>query len=442
MRSILPGPSLGGTPRPAGSRQTWMASDGSVTLRHVDRETGPEPPLTGPVTPPRKPAPTGPLVPAQSAGTTASRAQPDRTPPDPARPEPADAAGSAAAGGQDPGSSTAAGSQDPGSGTAAGGQDPGSAAAPGGPSAEDIVLDNSPLADTKPGVGLGDSASGDSELEDTAPGETVPPEPEPVPDPAPEPARPPAVPAASAAQPFVPPRGRSAAALSADPRIPVWIRRAIVALLAGVVVTIFLSWRWGLTAAVVVAIIDTIYQSKAMSPIPADVRATSAQRRTRHRLGLLHTAGFVALHNRAIPGSDSVIDHLLIGPAGVFAIDSERWDRRLPVRTTGAPGTGALYHGPFSQSPRLAHARWESARAAELIGGRLREEIAVSPVMIIYGPTIPWGVATLRGVAVLSGRRVRKYFRARNRATRGEHLGSEDIALIYQTAEQVLPPAR
>lgn len=404
--------------------------------------------MTGPVTPPRKPAPTGPLVPAQSAGTAASRAQPDRTRsdsarrdsacPDPARPDSAHPPSAR------PDLARPYVARTDPAGTAAGGPDPGRATTPGSPSAEDIVLDNSPLADTKPGVGLGDSASGDSELEDTAPGETVPPEPEPgpAPDPAAGLARPPAVPVARAAQPFVPARGRSAAALSADPRIPVWIRRAIVALLAGVVVTIFLSWRWGLTAAVVVAIIDTIYQSKAMSPIPADVRASSAQRRTRHRLGLLHAAGYVALHNRAIPGSDSVIDHLLIGPAGVFAIDSERWDRRLPVRTTGAPGTGALYHGPFSQSPRLAHARWEAARAAELIGARLREEITVSAVMIIYGPTIPWGVATLRGVAVLSGRRVRKYFRARSRATRGEHLGSEDIALIYQTAEQVLPPAR
>ena len=208
------------------------------------------------------------------------------------------------------------------------------------------------------------------------------------------------------------------------------------------IVTIFAGWRWGLTAAAVVAIVDTIYQSKAMSPIPADARASSAQRRTRHRLGLLRTAGYVALHNRAIPGSDSVIDHLLIGPAGVFAIDSERWDRRLPVRTTGAIGTGVLYHGPFSQSPRLAHARWEAARAATLIGTRLRQEITVSPVMVIYGPTIPWGVANLRGVAVFGGRRVRKYFRARNRATRGQQLGPEEIDLIYQTAEQALPPAR
>jgi nuclease-like protein len=304
------------------------------------------------------------------------------------------------------------------------------------------VLDERTLADTTPGIGLDDNAADDAELDDTAPGETVPAELEPELEPEPRPARnQPAVPATRMAQPFVPSRGRPAAALSADPRVPIWIRRAIAGLLVGVVVTIFLSWRWGLTAAAVVAIIDTIYQSKAMSPIPADVRATSAHRRTRHRLGLLRTAGYVALHNRAIPGSDSVIDHLLVGPAGVFAIDSERWDRRLPVRTTGAIGSGVLYHGPFSQSPRLAHARWEASRAAELISARLRQEIAVSPVMVIYGPTIPWGVATLRGVAVLGGRRIRKYFRARNRATRREHLSQDEIDLILQTAEQALPPA-
>jgi hypothetical protein len=298
------------------------------------------------------------------------------------------------------------------------------------------VVDESALVDTTPGTRLGGPPPDDSELDDTTPGETVPAEPEP-------PRNPPAVPVAGRAQPFVPSPGLGrTGALSTDPRIPAWIRRAILALVAGVVVTIFAGWRWGLSAAAVVAIVDTIYQSKAMSPIPADARASSAQRRTRHRLGLLRTAGYVALHNRAIPGSDSVIDHLLIGPAGVFAIDSERWDRRLPVRTTGATGTGVLYHGPFSQSPRLAHARWEASRAAALIGAGLRQEIVVSPIMVIYGPTIPWGVANLRGVAVFGGRRVRKYFRARNRATRGEHLGQDEIDLIYQTAEQALPPAR
>jgi Nuclease-related domain len=229
--------------------------------------------------------------------------------------------------------------------------------------------------------------------------------------------------------------------LTADPRLSVWIRRAIMALAAGIAVTIWQNWRWGVTAAAAVAIIDTIYQSKAMSPIPADVLATSAQRRTRRRMLTLRAAGYVALHGRAIPGSDQVIDHLVIGPAGVFAVDSERWDRRLPVRTTGATSTGVLYHGPFSQSKRLAHARWEAAQAGRLIGAELRQTLNVSPAMVIYGPTVPWGVATLRGVEVFSGKRVRKFFRSQNRATRGRHLDEHEIAMIYEAAERVLPAA-
>jgi hypothetical protein len=230
-----------------------------------------------------------------------------------------------------------------------------------------------------------------------------------------------------------------AAGLSGDPRLRVWIRRAVLALIAGIAVTIWQNWRWGLTAAAVVVIIDTIYQSKSMSPIPADVLATGAQRRTRRRLLALRTAGYMALHGRTIPGSDSVIDHLVIGPAGVYAVDSERWDRRLPVRTTGAISSGVLYHGPFSQSTRLAHARWEAAQAASLIGAELGQSLSVTPAMVIYGPTVPWGVATLRGVEVFGGKRVRKFFKSQNRLTRGQHLDDEEIGLIYEAAGRALP---
>jgi Nuclease-related domain len=228
--------------------------------------------------------------------------------------------------------------------------------------------------------------------------------------------------------------------LSADPRLNVWIRRAIMALVAGIAVGIWQNWRWGLTAAAAVAILDTIYQSKAMSPIPAESLATSAQRRTRHRLLGLRSAGFLALHGRAIPDSDSVIDHLVIGPAGVFAVDSERWDRRLPVRVTGAATTGALYHGPFSQSTRLAHARWEAAQAARLVGAELDRPLTVRAAMVIYGPAIPWDIATLRGVEVFSGKSIRKFFRKQNKLTRGQHLDEQEISEIYAAAERALPP--
>jgi hypothetical protein len=158
---------------------------------------------------------------------------------------------------------------------------------------------------------------------------------------------------------------------------------------------------------------------------------------------MLRPSGYLALHARAIPGSDSIIDHLLIGPSGVYAIDSERWDRRLPIRTTaGGKGGGALYHGPFSQTARLAHARWEAAQAARLVGAELQQHITVSPAMVIYGPMVPWGVATLRGVEVFGGRQVGKFFRRAKRMARGRRLDDEQIGLIYEAADRALPPAR
>ncbi len=84
---------------------------------------------------------------------------------------------------------------------------------------DDIVVDESALVDTTPGTRLGGPAPDDSELDDTAPGETVPAEPEPPRTRPPCRGRP--------AQPFVPAPGLGrTGALSTDPRIPVWIRRA------------------------------------------------------------------------------------------------------------------------------------------------------------------------------------------------------------------------
>jgi Nuclease-related domain len=230
------------------------------------------------------------------------------------------------------------------------------------------------------------------------------------------------------------------ASITADPRMFSWILRAAMAIVAGTAVGIWLQdWRLGLTAAVLVAIADTILRSKTGSHIPAAALATSAQRRTRRQLHSLRRAGYLALNARAIPGSDQVIDHLVIGPAGVFALDSERWDRRLPVRTVAG---NMLYHGPYSQKERLRHARWEAGRASALVGAELGQELSVRPVMVIYGPTIPWVVASLRGVDVFAGSRVTSYFRRQAKASRQQRLDAEQIEAIREAAARVLPPAR
>jgi hypothetical protein len=218
-----------------------------------------------------------------------------------------------------------------------------------------------------------------------------------------------------------------------------WMLRAAVAAIPGIAVAIFLNWRLGLTIAVLIAIVDTFYRSKAGSLIPAEVLATSAQRQTRRHLRGLRRAGYLTLNARAIPGSDQVIDHLVIGPGGVFALDSERWDRRLPVRTVAG---GMLYHGPYSQKDRLRHARWEASRASSLVGAELEQELVVRPAMVIYGPTIPWDVASLRGVDVFSGARIGKYFKRQTKASRQERLDPAQIEVIREAAAQVLPSAR
>jgi hypothetical protein len=218
----------------------------------------------------------------------------------------------------------------------------------------------------------------------------------------------------------------------------IWITRVVLAVAAAAGFTVWLGWRFGLTAAVIVVIADTVYRSRTTSVIPAEARVTFAQRRTKRRLKMLRTAGYLSLHQRGIPGTESVIDHLVIGPGGIFAIDSELWDRRLPVRGVRS---GHLYHGPYSQKKRLEHARLEAAQASELLSEELGRDIRARPAMVIYGPTVPWNVATLDGVDVFSGGRIRKYFARQTKVSRGSRLDREQVEEIHSAAQQILPPA-
>lgn len=226
------------------------------------------------------------------------------------------------------------------------------------------------------------------------------------------------------------------ARLASDPRMPGWIRRAVASAVAGIIVSAVANWRLGLTVAAVIAIADTIHRSRTTAAIPASLRAPSAHRRTRRRLARLNRAGYRTLHARTAPGSQCDIDHLVIGPGGVYAVDDERWDRRLPVRATKG---GNLYHGPFSQADRLSQARWAADEAQRLVSAALGEELIVQPVMVIYGPTVPWTVASIGGVDVFRGRRLRKYLRQDARARSALRLDRDQVERIHAAAAQVLP---
>ena len=137
-----------------------------------------------------------------------------------------------------------------------------------------------------------------------------------------------------------------------------------------------------------------------------------------------------------IPDSEDQIDHLVVGPAGVFAIDSEDWDKRLIVRTKSGR---QLWHGPFSKKDRLEHALWEAQRAADLLSGEMGTQVAVRPAMAVYGPKVPWDVATIREVDVFSGPRLRKYLRRRARNGDIRPLTDDEIERIFKAANKAFP---
>jgi hypothetical protein len=224
--------------------------------------------------------------------------------------------------------------------------------------------------------------------------------------------------------------------LADDPRMRAWRWRAVIAIVVAVVFSLLLSWRLGLTLAVIAVIADTIYRSSRGFTGRGKFRLTHAQRRTRRQLAKLGRAGYLAMHGNLIPDSQDQIDHLVVGPAGVFAIDSEAWDRRLPVRNRNAR---QLYHGPYSKKERLEHARWESQRAAELLSDEVGRPVSVRPAMAVYGPRIPWDVATIREVDVFSGPRLRKYLRRRARQGDRQPLTDAEINRIYKAAHRAFP---
>jgi hypothetical protein len=224
----------------------------------------------------------------------------------------------------------------------------------------------------------------------------------------------------------------SLAHLSANPRMRAWQRRVIIAVIAGVAFGLLLhNWRWGLTFAVLAAIADTIIRSRTVFKGPAGIRLTGAQKRTLRQLSSLERKGYRAMHIVHIPDSEEQIDHLVIGPAGVFAIDSEDWDKRMPVRTSNHR---QLWHGPTSMKDRLEHAHWEADQAAGLLSSAMGSPVTVRAAMAVYGPKIPWDVAEIRDVDVFSGPRLRVYLRRRARQRDARPLSKSDIESIDKAA--------
>jgi len=224
--------------------------------------------------------------------------------------------------------------------------------------------------------------------------------------------------------------------LPPDTQLRFWRYRLLIMLVVGVVFGLLTAWYIGLTLAILAGIIDTIYRARNAAYYDNGATHPGARKRTSRQLRRMRRAGYLALDARPIPNSREVIDHLVIGPTGVYAIDSERWDRRLPVRTLNGK---RLYLGPASQKDRLEHAVWEASQASELLSKELGTQVEVRPALAIYGPQIPWDIATIRNVDVFTGTALRKYLKRRSKQREARRLSREEVQAYFAAAVRVLP---
>jgi Nuclease-related domain len=73
----------------------------------------------------------------------------------------------------------------------------------------------------------------------------------------------------------------------------------------------------------------------------------------------LHRQGWTVLHDVAVPGSRANGDHLLIGPPGVFLVDSKAWHGTITLA-----GDGSAWHNGHPLDQTLATVRPEAQQLA------------------------------------------------------------------------------
>jgi hypothetical protein len=228
--------------------------------------------------------------------------------------------------------------------------------------------------------------------------------------------------------------------LPPDVQLRLWrLRITIMVVVGAVFAALTRSWEIALTLAILAGILDTVYRSRNAGNYVINGPHPGARKATRGQLARMRREGYFALEDRPIPGSNEIIDHLVIGPSGVYAIDSEKWNPQLPIRTLNGK---RLYLGPESLKDRLDHAVWEASQASEILSEALGTDIPVRAALAIYGPKVPWDIATIRNVDVFTGAGLRKYLKRRGRAKDGVvKLTREEARTIHETAARVLPTA-
>lgn len=223
-------------------------------------------------------------------------------------------------------------------------------------------------------------------------------------------------------------------------RAKVRARRPRTLVLGGAVIVVGLAlWASGQAIGpivplygAIVALAAAAWVLSALFEVPSHVlawqRGAIGEEETANALAKLPSS-FVVLHDRRIPRSNANIDHIVIGPPGVFVVETKRYSGRLTVRGDDV----------FVAGRRRSEIVEQVRREADVVASVLRaagEAGEVTPILCIHRAELPWRAARVGGVAIVSGRGLVAML---SKAT--EVLSTEEIARLGTMLDSALANA-
>ncbi|MEY2477670.1 MAG: hypothetical protein QOG87_2985 [Actinomycetota bacterium] len=161
-------------------------------------------------------------------------------------------------------------------------------------------------------------------------------------------------------------------------------------------------------------------------------RGAVGERQTAELLSQL-PASFHVMHDRSLPGSRANVDHLVVGPPGVFMVDSKNFT--YPVTLSN----GTLWTGTHPLTRELEKASWEARSAGgELALHRGGRTVPITPVLCIHGSEIPDGLV-VGGVIVVGASRLVHTLLARPRLI-ADAAVADLAALAASALREWMPP--
>jgi hypothetical protein len=142
------------------------------------------------------------------------------------------------------------------------------------------------------------------------------------------------------------------------------------------------------------------------------------ERRTARLLAPLERHGYQVFHDLAVPGSAANVDHVVVGPTGVYVIDSKRYRGRLRY------AAGHLWYGGRTLDWTLATLWWEATQVAETLG--FGPDLHLYPVLCVHVARLPrLRELLVDGIPVLAAGALRPALQVTRQA-----LTPEQVALV------------